>query len=377
MPRDAGNRWPCAACGSELTFAPGRTALVCPHCGQTEPVPEAPADARRRALGELDLDAALADALPDAAVADVRLVRCPSCAAEIEWTGATHATLCPFCDTPLVADPGTIRHIRPQALIPFRLGEREGRAAMVRWLGRLWFAPNGLVEYARKGRALTGIYVPYWTFDAATRSRYRGQRGDAYYVTEWVTVTRDGKPHREQRTVRKIRWTPVSGWVNRFFDDVLVLASTSLPRRTTDALAPWDLGALEPYRADYLSGFEAEGYTVGLAEGRDIAHRVMAGVIEGDVRRAMGGDEQRIDRIDTEYSAETFKHVLLPVWMAAYKYGGKTYRVVVNGQTGKVQGERPYSVWKIAGAVILAVVAIGAIALLSGEIPPGIMPRDF
>ncbi|MFN6979846.1 MAG: primosomal protein N' (replication factor Y) - superfamily II helicase, partial [Gemmobacter sp.] len=324
------HRWPCAACGSDLAFAPGQAELVCPHCGHRQPIPAAPAAARKRALGELDLDAALADALPAAQTEAVRLTRCPSCGAEIEWDGVTHARTCAFCDTPVVADTGTTRHIKPQALIPFRITEREGREAMVRWLGRLWFAPNGLVEYARKGRALTGIYVPYWTFDAATRSRYRGERGDAYYVTETVTVTRDGKTRQEQRQVRKIRWSPAQGWVSRFFDDVLVLASTALPRRYADALAPWDLTALEPYRPDYLSGFLAEGYTVSLADGRTIAHEVMAGIIAEDVRRAIGGDEQRIHRIDTDHSAETFKHVLLPIWMAAYKYGGKTYRFVVN-----------------------------------------------
>ncbi len=360
MPDGDDHRWPCEACGSDLTFAPGQTALVCPHCGHRQEIPAAPAAARRRALGEIDLAAALRDALPPAAVEDVRLSRCPSCGAEIVFDGPTHATTCAFCGTPVVADTGPTRHIKPQALIPFRLTEREARAAMVAWLGRLWFAPNGLVDYARKGRALTGIYVPFWTFDAATRSRYRGERGDAYWVTETVTVQRDGKPVREQRQVRKVRWTPAAGWVSRFFDDVLVLASTALPRRYTDALAPWDLGQLEPYRPDFLSGFQAEGYTIGLAEGRAIGHQVMSEVIADDVRRAIGGDEQRIHRIDTDYSAETFKHVLLPVWMAAYKYGGKTYRFVVNGQTGKVQGERPWSVWKIALAVALAAVLIGA-----------------
>jgi DNA-directed RNA polymerase subunit RPC12/RpoP len=369
VPRGEEHRWPCEACGADLTFAPGQTALVCPHCGHRQEIPATPASERQRALGELDLYAALENRLPATAVQDVRLTRCPSCGAEVEFLGASHATRCAFCDTPVVADTGAVRHIKPQALIPFRITEREGREAMVRWLGRLWFAPNGLVEYARKGRALTGIYVPYWTFDAATRSRYRGQRGDAYYVTEWVTVTENGKSRREQRQVRKIRWTPVSGWVSRFFDDVLVMASASLPRRYVDGLAPWDLGALEPYRPDYLSGFQAEGYTVDLAEGRAIAHRMMAEVIAGDVRRAIGGDEQLIERIDTEHSEETFKHILLPVWMAAYKYGGKTYRFVVNGQTGKVQGERPWSVWKIALAVVLGLILIGLIAVLSGEVP--------
>jgi endogenous inhibitor of DNA gyrase (YacG/DUF329 family) len=286
---------------------------------------------------------------------------CPNCGALVEFSGAEHARQCPFCATPVVIGTGTNRQIKPQALIPFQLDERTARTAMASWLGRLWFAPNGLVDYARKGRALSGIYVPYWTFDAATRSAYSGQRGTYYYETRTVSVRVDGKMQQRQEQVRKTRWHPVSGRVARQFDDVLVLASQSLPRNYTEGLEPWDLSALEPYRPDYLAGFLAEGYTVGLGDGNTIAHEKMAQVIAQDVRRDIGGDEQRISRVETDHSSETFKHILLPVWMAAYKYNGKTFRFVVNGQTGKVQGERPYSAWKIAFAVVALAIVAGVV----------------
>jgi predicted RNA-binding Zn-ribbon protein involved in translation (DUF1610 family) len=358
------HRWPCENCGADLRFQPGETRLVCDHCGHVQEIPEAPA-ARRGALQELDLARGLRDDLPAADMQEVRSTSCPSCGALVEFEGAAHAAECPFCATPVVVGTGLSRLIKPQAVIPFRLTEAEARKAMGAWLGRLWFAPNGLVEYARKGRALNGMYVPYWTFDAATRTRYQGRRGDAYYETQTVTVNVNGRSERRQQQVRKIRWTPRSGWVSRRFDDVLVLASRSLPRRYTEALEPWSLDQLAAYRPDYLAGFTAEGYTVPLVEGRDLARQKMAAVILDDVRRDIGGDEQQVARVDTDYSAETFKHILLPVWMAAYKYGGKTYRFVVNGQTGKVQGERPYSAWKIALAVILVLLAIGALVVLS------------
>ncbi len=142
------------------------------------------------------------------------------------------------------------------------------------------------------------------------------------------------------------------------------MASTSLPQRLGNDLTPWDLAALEPYAPDYLAGFQAEGYTVALADANQSARATMARVIEGDVRRDIGGDEQRINSVDTDYRDETFKHILLPVWMAAYKYNGKSYRFLVNGQTGEVQGERPYSIWKIAFAVALVVtIIVGAVYL--------------
>ncbi|SNX67470.1 hypothetical protein SAMN05878503_101104 [Cereibacter ovatus] len=356
--------WPCDACGADLRFAPGQSHLACDHCGHEQAIPDA-SPGHPQALGELPLRPALTGALPAAAAEQIRTTPCPSCGALVEFRDATHATRCPFCDTPVVAGTGESRLIKPQAVIPFRLTEREARAAMVGWLGRLWFAPNGLRAYARKGRALTGIYVPYWTFDTATRSRYSGQRGDAYYTSRTVTVMVDGKPHQRTEQVRHIRWTSVSGRVARAFNDVLVMASASLPRSYTEALAPWDLSALAPYRADFLAGFAAEGYTVGLAEGWGRAKEVMAQTIRGDVARDIGGDEQRITAIDTDWSDETFKHILLPVWTAAYRYNGKSYRFVVNGQTGRVQGERPWSVWKIAFAVVLALLLAAAAAYVA------------
>lgn len=353
------HHFPCASCGADLRYAPGATHLRCDHCGAEQEIPAAP-PAKTLAMGELDLHRALRDALPPGAMEDLRATPCPSCGALVEFKGAGHAMECPFCATPVVIGTGANRQIKPQALVPFALDERAARKAMTDWLGRLWFAPNGLVDYARKGRAMTGIYVPYWTFDAATRSHYTGQRGDHYYVTRTVTVDGKQRQVQEQRT----RWSAARGWVARAFDDVLVLASQALPRRYTDALAPWDLGQLTPYAESYLAGFTAEGYTIGLEEGWARAQVEMAQVIEGDVRRDIGGDEQRITTLDTEYSAETFKHILLPVWMAAYKYNDRSFRFVVNGQTGKVQGERPWSAWKIAFAVALAAAVVGVFVYL-------------
>jgi hypothetical protein len=132
-----------------------------------------------------------------------------------------------------------------------------------------------------------------------------------------------------------------------------------LPKHFTDRLAPWDLRDLDGYRPEFLSGFRAEGYQVELAEGFEEAKQIMEAQIRQDIRRDIGGDEQRIDHMQIRIDDVTFKHVLLPVWLAAYKYRGQTYRFVVNGQTGKVQGERPWSWIKIAIAVLLALIVVG------------------
>ncbi len=351
-PTVAEHRFPCAQCGSDYHFDPKTEHLTCDHCGDTREI-ERPRNTGNL-IKELDFRRAVEARLPDEDIEETRVIECPNCAAQVEFDANTHSAECPFCATPVVTDTGTHRHIKPKGVLPFALTEAQARTAMTSWLGSLWFAPNGLKEYARKGRALQGIYVPYWTFDADTQSQYRGQRGTYYYVTR--TVVRDGK--REQIRERKTKWTSASGRVARFFDDVLVLASKSLPKEYTDGLEPWDLSEIEPYQPEYLAGFRAEGYTVELVDGFQEARGYMDRIITRDVKYDIGGDRQRISNIDTDVRDVTFKHILLPVWLAAYKYRGRTFRFVVNGRTGRVQGERPYSAFKIAIAVIcVAIVA--------------------
>ncbi|SFJ51431.1 TFIIB-type zinc finger domain-containing protein [Jannaschia pohangensis] len=352
------HRFPCANCGSDMRFDPGDNRLICDHCGNTESLP-----ATRDTIREIAIEEGL-DARGGAAEQEeTRVLDCPSCGAQVEFDPDIHAAECPFCATPVVTGTGTNRHIKPAGVIPFVLEERQAHQAMSEWLGNLWFAPGGLQDYAKKGRKLSGIYVPFWTFDAQTESTYSGQRGDTYWETQ--TVVRDGK--RQQVQVAKIRWTPRRGRVARFFDDVVVLASRSLPKRHTDALEPWDMSALSPYAPHFLAGFRAEAYQVELADGLTEARAHMDAVIARDVRMDIGGDQQRIDRIDTRISDVTFKHVLLPVWVAAYKYRGTSYRFVVNGQTGRVQGERPWSKWKIAFAVIAALIAAAIVGYIAAQ----------
>lgn len=343
--------FPCAACGADLRYAPGQTQMRCDYCGHAQDIPAAAEAARRAALRPLDYRVAVAERLPPAELEEVRVSTCPNCGAQVEISPDVHSTECPFCATPVVTDTGTRRHIKPQAVLPFRLTEAEARAAFGKWLRGLWFAPNGLRRFARSEGRLTGIYLPYWAFDADTRSRYRGERGTHYY-------TGSGKNRR-----RHTRWRSVSGRVARRFDDVLIMAAQSLPRRYVRALEPWLLSDLEPYDPGFLAGFRAEAYTIDLEQGFDLARARMDEVIRNDVRHAIGGDTQRIHAIATETSAETFKHILLPIWVAAYRYRGESYRFVVNAQTGKVKGERPWSWLKIGLAALAAAAVLGAVIL--------------
>lgn len=362
---DGAHRFPCSACGADVLFDPGTGGLRCPHCGHEDPIgaPSGPWGGPSGAIREQDYAAALEGGLTEDAYEETRVLGCTSCGAQVELDGTTQGTVCPFCASPLVGTAGINRHIKPRAVLPFALDERTARAAMTDWLGRLWFAPNGLTRYARKGRAMDGVYVPYWTFDARTRSRYAGHRGTVYHVSR--SVVRNGQRHTEQ--VPQIRWRAVTGAVARDFDDVLVLGSRALPRDFTQGLPPWDLTQLRPYAPEYLAGLRTEAYGIPLDEAFGDARTQMDRQIERDVRFDIGGDRQRVDRISTEVGEVTFKHVLLPIWIAAYRYGGRSYRIVINGQTGRVQGERPWSIWKIALAVLAGALLAAGFGFLAAN----------
>ena len=362
--RPAAQSFPCAQCGGDLNFDPAAGALSCAYCGHVQPAPSIDPFTRDEALRELDYAAALADAIDAADIETTQAIPCESCGAEVAFEGPQTARDCPFCAAPLVAEPRAHRHFRPKAVAPFLIPEREAREALHRWLGSRWFAPGDLVERVRAGRPMTGVYLPYWTFDADTRSSYAGERGDVHYVTRWVTVRKKGVARRVKRRVPQVRWSRRSGRVSRHFDDVLVLASNSLPPSLTFKLTAegaFDLGGLVPYAPEYLAGFGAEAYGVDLEQGYASAKATMAYTIRRDVRMDIGGDRQRIHRIDTDHSDVTFKHVLLPVWVAVYRYRGKVFRYLVNGRTGAVMGERPWSWWKIALAAVAALIVGGAL----------------
>lgn len=342
-----------------MRFDPGDDRLICDHCGNTSAIDHGPWT-RSEAIREHDFESALAAELASADIEVLRHSSCPNCGAQIEFDDAVHAAECPYCATPVVTDTGENRQIKPRAVLPFELDEVAARMAMINWLGSLWFAPSGLTEYARKGRKMSGVYTPCWTFDADTKSRYKGQRGTVY--TQRRTVTRNGK--RETIEVQKVRWRPVSGRVARFFDDVLVVASNALPEKFRSATTHWDLAGLEPYQPEYLAGFRAEAYAIELKEAFVSARSKMDRQIRRDVKFDIGGDRQRIDHVETQVSDVTFKHILVPVWLAAYKYQGRSFRFVVNGQTGQVAGERPWSPWKIAIAVLLAAVLAAGMGYL-------------
>ncbi len=351
----AAQQFPCDQCGAPLQYAPGTQALRCPYCGHENVIAAA-----FEPIVEQGFQQTLAKLVDAERFTESITRHCASCGAQYTTEPGVHADSCPFCGAPAVATTARHRHIQIQALLPFAIPHQQAREMFRGWLKSLWFAPNPLKRYARSDTHLQGVYVPYWTFDAASSSTYQGARGDYYQVPQTYQTTQNGRTVTRTRMVTKVRWTSVSGRVARFFDDVLVLASHTLPRSITERLEPWDLANLTPYQEHYLSGFRSEMYQVELGQGFDHARKRMAQVIRRDVMHDIGGDLQRVHQVDTHYSQIRFKHILLPIWVSAFRFKNKAYRFVINGRSGEVQGERPYSPWKIAAAIFIGLLILGS-----------------
>lgn len=342
--------YPCGGCGARVEFAPGTTSLRCPYCGFQQEIQATDRAVMEHPIAEL----AVLPRKPVGAVASHELV-CQQCGARTQSEELSGR--CQFCSAPLVADPAAVGQILPEAVLPFTVDHNGLRGALRGWVSSRWFAPSALKKVS-EAESTKGTYLPHWTYDAGTTSEYAGARGEHYYVTEHYT---DSNGQQQSRQVRRTRWYPARGTVSRFFDDVLVPATQYVPVKRLDDLAPWPLEEAQPFQPQYLAGYHTLRYDIEPETGLEEAKRRMAPVIHEDCRRDIGGDEQRVERVDTSYADITFKLMLLPVWVAFYVYAGKRFQVYVNGRTGEVHGERPYSTAKIVLAITAAVVLIGAI----------------
>jgi predicted RNA-binding Zn-ribbon protein involved in translation (DUF1610 family) len=340
--------FPCDACGADLVFSIGAQQLKCPHCGHEKAL-----SVDEGGMAEQDFHAMLAKVRENRSVSQVndKEITCGSCGANVTFTGELTSLECAYCGTPV--QRGDVHQAETRVpvdgVLPFMVKKNSAAEKLKTWVKSRWFAPGDWKKRGVKGQ-FSGVYLPYWTYDSATSNWYSGERGDAYYVE---VGSGDNK-----RRERRIRWSPASGSFQRFFDDVMVGAVKRLPEKYLSALEPWPFDKLLPFNHDVMAGYLAQTYDRDLEEGFGIAKGKMEAAIRAEVRRRIGGDEQRIHQVNSNFDGITYKHLLLPVWLLGYKYGDKIFQVMINACTGEVQGERPWSVWKILGAVVAGAAAI-------------------
>jgi DNA-directed RNA polymerase subunit RPC12/RpoP len=344
----------CVGCGAILKFKPGTLHLSCEYCGSKNEI--APPEVAGK-VEELSLGDYLQNNFEQEEKFTATAVKCEACGATSTMDASISSDKCPFCSSVLVVKSGSVAKLhKPHYVLPFRLDNTQANQSFGKWLKKQWFAPNDLKHYVNSAEKLNGMYLPFWTFDCKTDSTYSGQRGQHYTKTERYTAHENGKSVTKTREVRHTRWTPASGRVSNAFDDLLIEATGSLNKKMLRALEPWDLENLMPYDDKYLSGFRTETYATDVRTAYDDAKERMSITINNAIRQDIGGDAQRINFVNTTYDNPTFKHVLLPVWISAFRYKDKVYQFLVNARTGEVIGARPFSTVKIALAVIAAIV---------------------
>ena len=354
------SEFPCSQCGAKLKYIPGTSVIKCEYCNYEQAIKS---DTRSIEVQEYDFNEAInykKSIKSSSLINDSKEVQCSGCGA-ISLI-REQSTRCPFCGSAIVLDiTDSLDRISPESLLPFKIEKKEAQKSFINWLSSRWFAPNDLIKRARL-EGMDGVYLPFWTYDTNTYTKYTGERGEFYYTTESYT---DSSGRTQTRSVQHTRWYHVSGDVNVNFDDIIVCASESLPHSIIDNLENWELHELLPYSPEFLSGFITERYKIDLKAGFEIAKEKMNSEIVNSIYTDIGGDTQRVHSKKTNYQDIKFKHILLPIWISSFKYKEKVYRIVINARNGEVSGERPYSWVKISFAILSSILIISCIYYFS------------
>lgn len=349
----------CAACGAPAEWNPAEQALVCPFCGTRAPFEP---DEGTGKVAEIDLVKTLRELPADRRgwQAETKSVRCRSCDAISVFDAARAGQNCDFCGSPQLIDYEEVKPpIRPTGVLPFKVTASSVRDAMRRWFASKWLAPSRFKKKALID-TVKGLYIPFWTFDAKVHCPWTAQSGTYYYVTK---TYRDSKGRTRTRQERRTRWRPAAGTVDHFFDDEPVPGTRGLDRELLARISRYPTGEAAAYDRSFLAGFTVEHYQVVLIEAAKRSREQMTAKLRGLCISQIPGDTHRNLQIDPDWSGETFKHILVPVWLLAYDFHGKAYQVLVNGVTGAIAGRYPKSWWKIALLVLAGAIAIATIVL--------------
>ncbi|QJP35890.1 DNA helicase PriA [Nonlabens sp. Ci31] len=343
----------CVNCGAALTYEPGTDLITCDYCGHKEVI-----EPSEQQFQELELHNYLQQMGAQSHSMEISMLHCRNCGANQHVEESYKSLHCVYCTMPLIIeDAYQDNWILPGAVVPFDFKQDKAHQIFKKWIAVLWWAPNNLKRASLSPENTKGLYVPYWTFDAELYAQYEGQRGEYYYVT----VTSGSGKNKRTRQERRTRWYPSSGEVSGFIDDTLVKGSIQKGGQIPQQIAFWKLDELKTFDTRFLAGYVTEKYTIPLQDGHLEAKEKARDIATALASRDIGGDTQRVHKLEMQLSEETFKHILLPVYISSYKFNSKRYNFYVNGQTGKIYGTRPYSFWKIFLAILAGLMLIGAI----------------
>jgi len=307
------DRFMCLQCGAKMVFAPDGSGLICEHC------------TRNQSLGsggeaeEQDFLIAMATARGHGKPVAMQVFHCQGCGAEFILPPDVISTTCAYCDSPHVVSLAESRELlQPEGVIPQAFNQKQAARLLVDWVESNGIKPQGVVDLPR------GVYLPIWTFDIGGGIAYRGDK----YESE------DGFQQRAQKVVHVADEYPVH------IDDLSVPASRKIARHISRMLPTFELKATKPYDPRYLSNWAAEVYDVPMADASlDARSRAYS-----TLKRKLPGEIASLFNLKTSSASlaiESFKLVLVPVWITEIPINGQKLLVLINGQNGVVQGDTP------------------------------------
>ena len=340
----------CPSCGGAMEFNPSNGKMTCPYCGYEE---EIQVEHRGFVAQELDFSTAGDDDASCDWGTATKTVICKSCGAETVYDVNEMANVCPYCGSNQVMEQENGKVMAPGGVVTFQISAKEASERFREWIGRKFFCPK-LAKDSAKPKAFKGVYAPFWTFDSNTKSTYTAE-----YGIDHVEEDKDGKKHTTTD------WYRTSGKYKRFFDDLLISASSKQNEQMLEGLEPYDTTKAVEYKPEYMAGFAAEKYSVKVKDAWEKAKKKIQSMLRRDVEEKIqherACDHVRDVRINTVHEDVTYKYLLLPVWISSFQYKDKVYHFMINGQTGKVSGETPISWIKVA---IVAAVVIAAAVII-------------
>lgn len=347
-------KFTCPNCGGAMEFSAKEQKLQCKYCKTVVDIESEETDIKEYNFDEMD------DLNNHSWGGEEKIIKCSNCGGETIVDSYTAADYCVFCGSShVVESKDEDIGIKPESLIPFAITKEEAQNKFKSWIKGKFFAPKE-VRNVQALNKLKGTYIPFFTYDSDVTTAYVAKRGTYYYTT--YTTTENGKTVTKRR--RHIRWKTVRGVYKNYFDDVLINASKKIDEKLMKRIGQFKLKKLTKFKTEYLSGFFAEKYSKSLKEGwNDAKISIDSDVFHG-IRKQVGGDEFRLVNRSTNYADVKFKHILLPIWMSSYVFKSKTYNFLINAETGKVSGEYPKSIGKIAGVVIGILAIIGIVAYI-------------
>lgn len=346
----------CPQCGATTAFSASGGGLTCAHCGYFE-APEQPAVGRKAEQFEFTVETMERSA--QGWGAERKELVCQNCGALTSIPADSLAHTCTFCGSNKVIQRQAAQDaLRPRYVVPFKLEDKACAGIAQQWLGSSWMTPAALKSLAALGR-FTAIYLPYWTFGAATRADWKAEVGhdekERYFENgEW-----------KERTVTKWRWE--SGHVNLTIRDLLVPGAGRLSKRLMDGVGNFDLAALAPYEPKYLAGLQAQAYDVPLEKAWESGRDQMREQTRQACIAQASTSKVRNFSMQLDFADETWRYVLLPVYLTTYRYENQTYQVMINGQTGSIEGQRPVDwqkIWLVIALLLAPGLCLGLAALV-------------